>query len=59
MTTKFDIGMARLLIMACDADMRSDVCSAAAVYADTVLLSDAAGIYKDCINKYDELMPKE
>ncbi len=56
MTTKFDIGMARLLMMACDADMRSDVCSAAAVYADTVLLSDAAGVYSDCIDKYDELV---
>ena len=55
MTTKFDIGMARLLMMACDADARSDTCSAAAVYADTVLLSDAAGVYKDCIDKYDEL----
>ena len=59
MTSNFDIGMARLLMMACDADMRSDVCSAAAVYADTVLLSDAAGVYSECINKYDELMPKE
>lgn len=59
MTTKFDIGMARLLMLACDADARSDVCSAAAVYADTVLLSDAAGVYAECINKYDELMPKE
>ena len=55
MTSKFDIGMARLLMMACDADARSDTCSAAAVYADTVLLSDAAGVYKDCIDKYDEL----
>jgi hypothetical protein len=51
--------MARLLMMACDADARSDTCSAAAVYADTVLLSDAAGVYSECINKYDELMPKE
>ena len=55
MTTKFDIGMARLLMMACDADARKDTCSAAAVYADTVLLSDAAGVYADCIDKYDEL----
>jgi len=55
MTTKFDIGMARLLMMVCDADARSDTCSAAAVYADTVLLSDAAGVYADCIDKYDEL----
>ena len=55
MTSKFDIGMARLLMMACDADARSDTCSAAAVYADTVLLSDAAGVYADCIDKYDEL----
>ena len=55
MTSKFDIGMARLLMMACDADARKDTCSAAAVYADTVLLSDAAGVYADCINKYDEL----
>jgi len=59
MTSKFDIGMARLLMMACDADLRKDTCSAAAVYADTVLLSDAAGVYADCIDKYDELMPKE
>jgi hypothetical protein len=59
MISKFDIGMAKLLLMACDADARSDTCSAAAVYADTVLLSDAAGVYSECINKYDELMPKE
>jgi hypothetical protein len=59
MISKFDIGMARLLMLACDADARKDTCSAAAVYADTVLLSDAAGVYSECINKYDELMPKE
>lgn len=55
MTTKFDIGMARLLMMACDADLRNDTCSAAAVYADIVTIGDAAGVYSECINKYDEL----
>lgn len=55
MTTKFDIGMARLLMRACDADLRNDTCSAAAVYADIVTIGDAAGVYSECINKYDEL----
>lgn len=59
MTTKFDIGVARMLMLACDADARKDVCSAAAVYASVVTLEDASGVYADCIDKYDEYMPKE
>ena len=55
MTTKFDLGVARMLMMACDADLRNDTCSAAAVYANVVPIEDAASIYSECINKYDEL----
>ena len=54
-TSKFDLGVARMLMLACDADARRDTCSAAAVYADVVTIGDAAGVYADCIDKYDEL----